>query len=278
MLGVKYDGLMLDFPNAETFDTALDLTNKISDWTVGAEGQSPASRQAVSIIPGFFSMNHQIQKVLQVREAAALKGELKESIKSEPIQAKFPAGQGLCALLNAEGVVKIQGMVFKFTADAQVLKQDETGEFIVHPEEAANIGGPKSLCCLSSANLTQVQIINNTDRMVARLQLFRNLFLQRFYVSSSSTYQRFVQLPHYGTYWFECVTTNIGVFLYGAWRATCSESSQAFGIPAQTYSVANNTHIASVSFSTYAGYTYRFSRLFSMNGCSNVPAIFVYAC
>ncbi len=283
MMGVTYNGQMLEFPTIDAFETALNETNKVLDWTVGTEGQSPINREVVSIVDGFWSLNHVLQHVQQQREAAWKAGKLKENEKSAPILEKFIAGQGLRALLNAEGVVKIQDLTLKFTAEGQVLKQEGKGKFIPHPEEKSDSnriteGGPRSLCCITAASQTRTQSINQTDRLVAQMQMHRIFWMNRFIFSASSTYQRLIHNPFLGMLWADTATNRIGAFIYGSVNRSCNESHFAYRIPNHAYSMPYNTHIASISWMGMAYPGFVATELSSLHGCLIKPGFHLYGC
>ena len=256
---------------------ALAASSKVAEWTLGDDLQQPITKEVASIVAGFWSQNHQLQHVLLEREAAWKAGKSKENGKSRSILEKFVASQGLRALLNAEGVVKIQDLVLKFTADGQVLKQEAKGNFVAHPIEKAEMGRPKSLRCIRSFNGTQIQTINQSDRLVARLQMFHIAWFNRFVFAASSTYQRMLNIPGWGIHWYDNVTPKVGVFLYGTVSTSCSENSALYGIPGNIYAMRDNTSQASVQWMGMAYPSYVATRLSSLHGCLILPGFYINA-
>jgi hypothetical protein len=270
LLGVKYDGKMLDFPTSESFSLVLEKTQT---WIEDLEGP----KTSTDLFPGFWSMEHELNHQLEQRLATWKAGKLKENEKTEPLVAKFPASQALRLLLNSVGRAKIQGSVVELKGDGQVLLQDEKGNFQPSPEDRENSGGPKSLCCMTSFNKVEIQTVNATDRMVCQLQLHRISFLNLFIFGASSTYQRVVQSPTQGTVWLDCNTPHMGVALFGATRATCSDASPLINIPSQTPQVYNK-HRVSATYQFHGTHNTRVGRLASIHGCFVVPGHSIYAC
>jgi hypothetical protein len=313
LLGVKYDGKMLRFPNEDSFTSYLEhhggspgrinndfppqehpggLTIK-DDVLIGRTIKDDvwAGRFVTEdhVMLGnvldtnnsenhFWSMNHELAFVEQQRYESWKAGKLKENEKSEPVIAKFPAGEALRSLLNAEGKVGIEGKIYQFTASGEVLCYDEKGKLITEKKDQTT-GGPKSLCCIRNFSQTQVQSINATDRLIAKHTVYHvPFFSPRFYFAAESVYQRFVAHPTLGNIWFNCNTSRIGVVMFGGYRIKCSDDSPIISIPGQVDSRVNY-YRASVSYLTGTlPNSARVGRFASTHGAPPTPGFNMYAC
>lgn len=308
LLGVRHNGSLLEFPNEDAFCLALEKMNGIIEddlmyrsiiednvvyrqdfltirddvlrssygLTISDDILRTPTVEGKSAFSGFWSMNHELALLEQKRIEAWKAGKLKESEKSEPVLAQFPAGAALRALLNAKGQVKVDGRTIEFAADGGVKVFDAKGKEVAPPEGS---GGPKSLCCLRFHSKTEIHAQNATDRLIGRQQLSQFWpFSFRFYFTAESVYQRLIIHPMLGNLWLNCNAPTVGLVMMGGWRKECSDASPITAIPAQTQ-MMNNYYRASVAHLTGPmPSTARVSRFSSIHGAPPVPGFTMYAC